>query len=256
MKIYHSFWEGGYKELNEDLHNLHRLSVKLALENYGNITLITTKAGKEFLKDIPYTNIELFEEEIPIDLKDTWSISKLYAYRQIAKKGEPFFHIDYDVFLFKKLPKWFEKADLVCQMLENDYCINESYLLDVFLDNCPNKYLVDPSVNIAANAGILGGHNTEAMLFYANEALKLLLDEENIKSYWKNYNLKTNHWSRAVILEQFYYICCINKLGLKVTPLFDKWPSEKKAQKIGYTHLMGETKNDETIKNKIKKLLT
>lgn len=57
MKIYHSFWDYGYRELTNDLYNMHKLSALLALENYDNIHLITTEKGKEFLEGIPYTSV-------------------------------------------------------------------------------------------------------------------------------------------------------------------------------------------------------
>lgn len=119
MKIYHSFWDLGYKNLDSNLYAMHKLSVLTALKNYGNITLITTPKGKEFLKDIPYTNIELFEEEIPSNFSRVWTMSKLFAFKQIANKNEPFLHIDYDVFLFKKLPEYFINGQIVCQNIED-----------------------------------------------------------------------------------------------------------------------------------------
>lgn len=253
MKIYHSFWDGGYKTLDANVYNMHKLSVLTALKNYGNITLITTEKGREFLGSLPYTSIELFEEEIPDNLKATWSISKIYAYKQIAKKGEPFFHIDYDVFIFKKLPEWFENSEVVCQHFESEYELISTYNLEIFSKKCPNKYFFDGTVDYACNAGILGGNNMSAIIFYVDEVIKLLTDKDNIENYWENNNLNINYWSKAVIAEQLYIVYCLEKLNIKPTPLFKNgWPSEEKAIEIGYTHLMG-SKNNFGISTKIEK---
>lgn len=252
MKIYHSFWEHGWNNLNEDLYNLHKLSVLTALKSYGNITLITTEKGKEFLGDLPYTNIELFEEEIPIYLKDVWSISKLYAYQQITKKEEPFFHIDYDVFLFKKLPDWFESGDVCVQHIENYEQIEKYYYTDVFFKKCPNKYLVKEEIQQAYNMGIFGGNNIITISNYVKESFKLLYDTDNLKEYWLK-DLNISHCSKAVILEQWYLIYTLRYDKVKVTTLLDENNDiNEQANKLGYCHVWG-AKSDEVIKEKIKK---
>ena len=251
MKIYHSFWEGGWNKLDKNLYNMHRLGVLTALRNYGNITLITTKKGKDFLGDLPYTNIELFEEQIPYEYKEVWSISKLFAYKQICKKNEPFLHIDYDVFLFKKLPDWYLNSDVVFQSIEKENQITEFYNLDAFFRFCENKYLGNKDIIHAYKMGLFGGNNINAIKFYVDEAFKLLFDEVN-KSYWLNNKLTIAHCSRAVIIEQWYLVCCLDKLNIKGKALFKAWPTDEEAVEYGYCHVWG-SKHDKVIHEKIDK---
>lgn len=86
MKIYHSFWDKGYTNIDHKLYLMHKLSVLSTLESHGNIHLITTENGKKFLGGLPYTSIEIFEDEIDEKYKRVWAISKLCAYKQILKK--------------------------------------------------------------------------------------------------------------------------------------------------------------------------
>jgi len=250
MKLYHSFWEHGWNNMTQELYELHKLSVIAALESYGNITLITTEVGKKFLGDLPYTNIEFFEEEIPIEYKDTWGISKMFAYKQLCRKNEPFMHVDYDVFLFKKLPDWLEKSEVFYQSIENGNQVDSFYGLEYFFSDCKNLYLSDVKINQAFNMGIFGGNNIEAIDYYLDESFKLLFDEDN-KSYWLTPNPNIMHCSKAVILEQWYIISCFENINIKATSLFKDWPTEEEAIEYGYCHVWG-AKNDKNIIAKIK----
>ena len=253
MKIYHSFWDLGYRDLTEDLYKMHKLSALLALKNYGNITLITTKKSSEFLKGIPYTNVELFEDFIDPKLKETWSISKIYAYKQITKKKEPFLHIDYDVFLFKRLPQWFETSPIVSQNIENFKRVNSSYDLKTFFNNCPNKGIINSDIMYSCNMGVFGGNDLGFINFYINKALELLLDDENRINYWENKDVVTN--SRAIILEQYLLVNCLEFLNKKMTTLFkDAEPEESEAKNLGYTHLL-DSKRKKSIQQRINQTL-
>lgn len=237
---------------------MHKLSVLTALKSYGNIHLITTPKGKELLGDLPYTSIELYEEELPANLKDAWSLSKIYAYKQICKKNEPFLHIDYDVFLFKRLPDHFEKAEILIQHMEIGKQIVEYYYLDVFFKECANKYWANEKVLVAYNMGIFGGTNIKAIKFYADETIKLLTDKKNIDSYWTKQGMPIVACTKAVILEQWYLVCCLNKLGVKARALLTEYEDlDKQAVRLGYCHIWGDKRKpeiQELIKNKIKEL--
>lgn len=256
MKIYHSYWEYGWNSFDERLYNMHRLSVLCALKNYGNITLITTEKGKKILGDLPYTNIELYDDNIPTDFSTVWSVNKLYAYKQIAKKNEPFFHIDYDVFLFKKLPEWFEKSKIVFQHIESNLNDNEFYNIDYFFKKCKNTYLAKYKNNYAYNLAIFGGNDFKSIEYYVDKSFELLFDQNNIENYWLNHNLPIMHCSKTVILEQWYLTYCLENLNIKPTPLLpDNNKLDEDAVKYGFCHVWGAKHNQEIhdkIKNKIK----
>jgi hypothetical protein len=254
MKIYHSFWEGGYTTIDASLYNMHKLSVLTALKNYGNITLITTEKGKKFLGDLPYTNIELFEDEIPIDYNRIWGMSKLFAYKQICKKNEPFLHIDYDVFLFKKLPSEIESGWVICQSIEDENLVSDYYEIPKFEKNCKNKHIYDLNIKYACNTGVFGGNHFKSIEFYLEQAFNLLFDEEN-KNYWLSNTIYDNYWIYTSMIEQFWLAQCLNFLKIKPTLLIHEFPCYERCEYLGYTHLMSFKKNDyiqDKIKNKIR----
>jgi hypothetical protein len=248
MKIYHSYWEKGYNDDIDFIVDMHTLSVHKALENYGNIHLITTEKGKELLGHLPYTSIELFEEKIPEEYKTTWAISKFYAYKQIAKKREPFLHIDYDFFLFKNLK--LEDKDIIVQNVE-DGPMTKSYGIDYFIKFCINKglfYIRDEY--LAYNTGIFGGKDYDSIIYYVDEALKVLFDERN-KKYFIDMSKKDTYFIRTVLIEQLYLWYCLDSLNKKPYCLFEGWPSEEQARKVGICHLMG-AKNNMDVRKKVK----
>lgn len=255
LDIYHSYWDLGWNGLNREVYNMHKLSVLTALESYGNIHLITTPKGKALLGSLPYTSIEVYDEELPVDLTEVWSLSKLYAYRQICRKNRPFLHIDYDVFLFKKLPVEFEQAEILVQHTETGQDTMDYYALDLFFNNCKNLYLGSDKINYAYNMGIFGGHRLDVINFYCEETLRLLKDKENIETYWKT-DLGTKDYSpKAVVLEQWYLACCLANLRVDATTLLKMHQSHEtlsgEATNLGYCHVWGD-KHNSTVHRKIK----
>jgi hypothetical protein len=246
MDFYHSFWEFGYNKMDENLHNLHELSLRCCLKNHGNIHLITTPKGKEFLGDLPYTSIEIFENEIDPKYSRFWALSKIYAFGQIAKKQKPFIHLDYDVFLFKPLPEKILNSRVCAQEIEVEK-IQKVYEIEKFNKVCNNKYLMENNKSDCAyNTGIFGGDDLEFIKFYVEEVLKLVEDPENFDLFDKEY---FNRGVRlSTILEQYYLAICVSHLNIDVGVLF-KHPNEyDKALEIGYTHLMGAKNSQKVLK--------
>lgn len=282
MKIYHSFFENGYKGISQEIYDLHKLSVLSCLKSYGNINLITTPNGKQFLGDLPYTSIEIFEHPHFTNISTTgdlspynnvWSLSKLIAYKQISQKREPFLHIDYDVFLFKKLPDNITNGEIICQHLENHNIINHVYFLPIFEELCKNKQFYDPNLNCALNCGIFGGHNFDFINFYVDSAISLLLEPSN-QEYWKNGHLLVNknfkgfeNWKwQSGILEQLWLSQCVNHLKIKPSLLFElsEYDSlehfssltQDISKELGYTHLISNSKEDPRIMSAVRRKIS
>lgn len=253
MNFYHSFWEFGYNKMDENLYNLHKLSVLSCLKSHGNIHLITTPLGKKFLGDLPYTSIRLFESSIDPNMSEFWSISKIHAYKQILNENLPFIHLDYDVFLFKKLPDYILEAGICAQETEK---ISLSKKLDIqnFTSVCQIGYMLDDFlIDSELNTGIFGGNDIESIRFYCDEVLKICEDPKNIKIFDRK--LFKNKWSLSTILEQCYLSLVTKSLNKNVEVLF-KSPSEyDKSLDLGYTHLMGSKKSKNVIDAVQKKIL-
>jgi hypothetical protein len=250
MDIYHSYYHHeqvvyGDQTLDDGkrkrLIQIHELSCLLALKNYGNITLITNPEGKDLLGHLPYTKIELFDEYIPeigVDVyslirtfPQLWMIPKIIGYRQSAKKRAPFINIDFDVFLFKRLPENIIYTDLVCQEIEYDGVLEPYYGLDYFMRLCPEKFLFSPNYYHSYNLGIFGGTNTDFIDFFTEEVLKMILHPSN-QYFWKNH-------PNCTFLEQHYFGQCANYKNIIPTPIINIGidPSE-----LGYIHLVGDQK--------------
>ncbi len=252
MKIYHSYWEGGWRSMDVDTYNMHKLSVLAALKSHGNIHLITTPKGKEYLGDLPYTSIELFEENINNDYWRIWAISKLYAYKQIIKKNEPFLHIDYDVFLFKKLPQEILKGETIFQNKEGEHCIRGSYDYDNFVKKCKYKPLFDEKVMFAYNAGVFGGNDMNILKFCVDNIFDLIFHKDN-ETFFKTDSLDIT-WAYSVLTEQMYLAMCLEHLDVKPTLLFPNDDFDKISKELGYTHLMGKKSKKQIGQQILKKI--
>lgn len=288
VDIYHSFNPINLEKF-DSLHRLHELSALAALRSYGSIHLITTVRGSQLLSDIPYTSVEFFDDYIPefeintTDIlekyKNVWALSKIFAYKQISKKRRPFLHIDYDVFLFKRLPHNFEIADVVLQSLENEYLTTNYYELDVYENSCPIKNIHDSNIKYAYNCGVIGGTNYHFFDTYFKECLELILHPSN-QNYFLNYEQLLiekyePHGQKAgnshlisCVVEQ-YLIAQLLK-AFNINPLlildllhYSDWydfclKTNQKCNELGFTHLFGGNKWDaltqERIKNKISEL--
>jgi hypothetical protein len=170
----------------------------------------------------------------------------------LSKKGDPFIHIDYDVLLWKKLPKKILSAEVFVQCPEDVY--KHGYHVDKVLNNCPNLYfLKENNPDKAYNMGIFGGNDLDFIYNYSNQAIKFASDEKNFH-FWQEYNspeLAAN-W-KACIVEQLFLAAAALSLNKKITCLFNLWPSERKCENAGYTHLMFD-KSLPIVKKRIKQL--
>jgi len=250
MDFYHSFWEFGYNKMDQNLHNLHELSLRCCLKNHGNIHLITTPKGKEFLNDLPYTSIQLFENEIDVKYSNFWALSKIFAFQQILAKGKPFIHIDYDVFLFKPLPEFILKSGICAQEIESNN-IQDVYEINRFDLICENKYLLGSrKSDVAYNTGIFGGRDLESINFYIKQVLKIVDDHTNSGLFEKNHFRSKARLS--TILEQYLLAVCVEYLNVSVDVLFKDPKEYENAMSLGYTHLMG-SKNSQKVMDAVEK---
>lgn len=243
IKPYFSYWSGGYAKWNNKLvepltFQSFDIAVKLALKHYGEAHFVTDSLCAEVFKEIPFTSVEVILDDLPKEYTKTWALGKIYAYQHIALKGDPFVHIDNDVFLWKPLP-----VDLICAPIfaQSPEPINSySYKIHDFYKNCPKKYLASKvkKNNFAPNVGVVGGKDLGFFYNYSRSAISLILDPKN-KSYWtKDFGLVT--WRKAVISEQYYMGICASFYKKNITYLFPKNDSySEKCYQLGYTHLMG-----------------
>ncbi|MGA2439455.1 MAG: DUF6734 family protein [Tepidisphaeraceae bacterium] len=235
MKIVQSLWSkpaqasGGWERHTGHWPSPHFfwcswvLSTQWAFKHYGNVELVTDDEGARWLVDrlkLPFTSVrtDLHSLDVPESL---WAFGKIAAY---ALQKEPFFHIDGDVYLMGKLPQKYETVDLLCQFFEQ-YPAYPNF--EYFYDK--NRAAIEKSSSwlpgfwkfmnerSAANCGIMGGANIDAIQKYASDVRGLVLHPQN-RAIWTDASL--NLYVNCVIEQQALW-CSAREQGVTLTPLFE-----------------------------------
>jgi hypothetical protein len=257
MKAYFSFWQGGWRgrglNINQELFDMQKISLFLAKKHFKEVHFLTDSYNAEKFKQFNFNSIEVIFDDINYENGNLWSISKLFAFKNICKKGDSFIHMDYDVFLWGDLPQRLRQAEVFGQCKEdNSY---KWYGVESFLKHCPAPGIigkVNPKPRDAINMGIFGGNNLEFINKYSQEALSIALDKQN-QDFFNTKNLYVSDWNRTCTVEQYTLSVCCQEYQVEPKFLFEYWPKKEQTKKQKYTHLMG-TKNNPDIIEKIKKI--
>ena len=258
MKFYMSYWSGGYQNKpSEYVVDLHKLSAHLILKNYGEVHMITDSNSIDSFKDIKFTTITTDLDSLP-QHNYNWALGKIQAYRIIAEKNEPFLHLDYDVFIWEKLPENFLKNEVFVQEQEHD--IHALYNIEQLRINLKNNYILDFNIDKSYNMGIFGGNNTEFIKKYAESSYNFSTDEENRIAF--QYQNNSCHFCVATTCEQYYLYQASKYWNIPVSVLFadESHLSQQGSSCLTidnnkcYTHLIGY-KNDPSTKVKVYKKL-
>lgn len=263
LKPYLSYWSKGYQKIpNKDIINWHKLSSFLCMKHYGEVHFVTDSYSVELFKDIKFNSVSIIDnnlKEIPDEYNHVWSLGKMKAFSFIADKGDPFLHVDYDVFLWKKLPEFIEKSEIFVQ---NKEVLKDSeltyYEVEKMLTECKFKnFSVCDLPDYGFNNGIFGGKDLEFIKAYCDSSFEFVMNEKN-KSFWTQETKKNFNWKFAVLAEQWYLACYAKIKNKKVTCLFDvverNVPLEKDCNNFGYTHLWG-SKTDPIIIHQLQKIV-
>jgi hypothetical protein len=188
-----------------------------------------------------------------------WALGKLMAY---GLQDRPFIHIDTDVFLWRVPPARLLAAPVFAQCPESHSLQNawsgprqiESLFKRHNL-SLPVEWQWASSRNTTwfreENCGILGANNIEFIRHYAQTAL-LLVNDPAHRALWNQLPEKSCF---TMLIEQYLLACCIDyhriapqsaHRGVNIRYLFPSWPdayNPNTAAALGYTHLLGDTKN-------------
>lgn len=229
MKIIQSFWTRPRRPEPDDLVRW-ALSVTLAKKHFGRVELHTDSVGKELLVDrlrLPYDEVYLTLDKISEDIKiDFWAFGKLLAYQAAAKQGEPFLHIDDDVFLFKPFRKEILEAPIVAQCVE-PFCYYRSSL-KMLPPRMRNRVLPESSWR-AYNLGVVGGSDTQFLGRYADRAVRFAEELSQLREStgWHNTVFEQAMFGK-VVFDERRVVTCVLKGGY----------NNQQAESIGFTHLM------------------
>ncbi len=184
-----------------------------------DLALAVTCARQSGYNPVVYTNLALNLPAtfVPTECKPTrlWTTRKFATYA-LAPDGDPYLHIDSDVFLLRPLPLWFLNSPLFVQ---TDHEPKEWYgHVDLFPDEWKTKFMPNPWR--AMCMGVFGG---DPALVRAYAAFSELASPEC-----------AGKWRGHVISEQATLGRFVQDHGVRVaslSPTLDRFPE-------GYQHLM------------------
>jgi hypothetical protein len=157
---------------------------------------------------------ELDDERIKEIPNQIWSIGKLFA---MLKTNEPFIHMDYDIFLFKKFDQNFLKNDVI-------YYHNE-YHIDKAVDKYQSFFNLRPSeakpfINRSYNCALFGGQNFKIIHSVCNQIITFIIDNKkeinNILISKESLNFES-FWS-ALLIEQVWIFQLLEHYKQKFVP--------------------------------------
>lgn len=245
------------------------LSVELARQHFGNTVLVTDDAGASLLLD----GIGLQFDQVSLELNGLssydpqwFTLGKIHAYRI---QEAPFVHIDHDVFLWHSLPSPFMSAALLAQNPE-PFVVGQSgyyfpHELEAFISSqngwFPDVWIRQPAregfARTAVNCGIFGGNQLDFIRDYGDTAFRVLDHPRNVQAL-SGLEHKAKH---MIVLEQYILGLCLDKyrsldqqltFNSVIDYLFkDSKDAFSSGADVGYTHLIGNSKNDRRISYKL-----
>jgi hypothetical protein len=230
------------------------LSYLCLKEYYGSVTIYTDEHGYDkLIKHIPYDEIIIKENKFK-DEKYLWSNYKTSVIEDI---GEPFIHVDNDVFIFDDLFGDFIKSDKHDIIVQDFLDINNPLgIVDEFIsENATilreNNLMLDNFEYGFYSGGVIGMKELSTIKKYSN------LVNEILELYDKNI-LKNADKLIAAMSEEFGLYLTSLKYGFNVYPILPikmvkKFGRFETANKVKYTHLWGQSKYNDKYIDLVKK---
>lgn len=224
------------------------------------IILYTDKIGAKILKDVPYDEVILFDQEIIDQLpKRVWSAGKILA---MSMEKRPFIHIDFDFFILNK--KFFKKIKKSPFFAYH----NEPWSADLGKKGCFYEngvkiilQILNESLNlnlrqkfISVNFSIFGScieHNVSVINESAKKMIdciikhKEFLDSEDLLEHLTKYFNRIDYVMIPLVIEQVLFLTMVKQKLKKYSTLIKiKHPrdSYKAGSKIGVFHLWDSKK--------------
>jgi hypothetical protein len=247
------------------------LSVGEASKHYPDTALVTDTAGAKLLVEglgLRFRNIDLSLDRLDAQGRDVewWVLGKLMAY---AAQTRPFLHLDNDVFLWRPLPDALISAPVFAQNPETFEFEDQSlYRLDGFMSCVAEakgwlpsewRHYARARGDGALCCGIVGGTEVAFLRRYAKTAIRIILHPSN-QAVWRQLGVRDN-----ILVEQYFLAACLRFhstrpsspfAGLRPAYLFPSSAAAfdpATAAEAGYTHLIGDAKNDAEIAHRLER---
>jgi hypothetical protein len=246
------------------------LSVETARRHFPEVALYTDDAGAAMLVDglgLTFDHVSLELNALGDRNPRWWCLGKTYTYRL---QEAPFVHLDNDVFLWKPLPPAMARAGVIAQNPEffaDGVFFYRPEAVDRVLKGVHDGWVPREWEWFRAFGerqrgeccGILGGNAIAFIAHYANQAIKMIEHPLN-RAGWEILDRDIN---RNVHVEQYLLSACLEYHwnrprsrfnDVEIAYLFESSraahiPDE--AERVGYTHLMGNTKLDPEINQRL-----
>jgi hypothetical protein len=267
MRAVWSFWTLPYRlrtgwQWQSNRHHLFSwiLSVETARLHFPETALFTDDEGAALLVDglgLRFTEVSTALNCLEQQDPDWWMLGKLHTY---TRQGEPFVHLDSDVYLWKSLPERLLTAPVLAQNAEDgrdlpwydaDFC--ESTIRfggDGWIPVEWCWYRARSALQEAACCGIIGGNDLEFFGRYAATVIRLLESPRNRLAFARSADKKAYN----PFFEQYLLCACAAFHGVRIQYLFP--PSSMaalaaSAAEAGYTHLIAGAKSNPAIADRL-----
>jgi hypothetical protein len=261
MKIVQSFWSGNQTDFTNRYgwcnYKYNWLSWILSchqLVKYHNeVELYTDRFGYEILitkLQLPYTKVHIVLDDLNGYHKDLWAMAKIKTFQM---QGEPFLHVDGDVFVWESLTDKFKTSNLVTQNLE----IATDYYGRMWNDIAPNLDFLPLEMesynskrsSFACNMGIVGGNDINFFKEYTKISSAFV---ESNKGSWS----RINGFNFNIFFEQVLFYEYAKIKNKKVDFLFEEVSEDNDYKGFGdfqkvpvktYLHLLGVYKRNASV---------
>lgn len=249
-KALYSFWSKPNTGFNteEDLINCLKLSLLFSKKWFDKTELVTDKAGKKLIIDkhkLDFDNVVVCLDKYNIYNERYWSIGKIVA---CSLQKEPFIHLDNDVIFFKKPPERILNSDASFQSKENiEWSGYKEYIIDA---NKNKSTKLDYTLYDCYNCGIIGFNKISDVL---NEWLELAIKYMDYDNNYYDNNYRP-FGTPCLIFEQYHIVQLLDKYNYNVSFLGEHI-TDALAKKIGYTHLISNSKKNLIVSKRVKNRL-
>ena len=251
-KFVHSFYS---RPLSGDLFELgpivrlmgniyyYALSVAYAKRSGASIVLHTDSFGAKMFSDIPYDDIIVDLDEIPVLNRSFFAAAKMWA---MANEDLGSIHIDGDVFI--------KNEQLVDNMFNTPYdVIVQSFEPGEWYINIIKKLQKFGDPRILSRCGIITNpilsYNT-GVLGFKNEKLKedFINTYKYLVKYYSDHGMVVEKWDAPdIVLEQLGLYSKVQDGSYKVMKVLNS-PYSKEPAEIGYQHVLTSKKFSELDK--------
>jgi len=193
------------------------LSIYRLKKYYKKVVLVTDEIGKDILinkLNFPYDEVNTDLENLDYT-SSLWAIGKLKTYEKATKK---FVHFDNDVFIWKKIPDFSYKSELIVQNLEYNQLFYKASLEEIesHFDYIPDEIykVVKSKKNIISfNAGTFGCNDLDFIKEFTHKAYEFIDRNSHCLD-------KVDAGRFNTVFEQLFCYYLAKEKGVKITYLF------------------------------------